>query len=183
MKRYALLIMPIFVAVFVICGCFSAKIKGSLPPPAPPVASNAFHVGAAKTDITPMPGYPMAGFATAGRISRGVWTRLYARAIYLEDMQGRSIALVSCDLWAIPGGLADRVAELVATEYSTPQLGREQIVLSATHTHNGPGNFSTSALYNFFASPKLGFDEKLFDFLSHRIAVAIAQAWQNRRPA
>jgi neutral ceramidase len=112
-----------------------------------------------------------------------VWTRLHARAICFEDVQGSSMAVVSCDLWAIPGGLADRVAELVATEYGIPQLGREQIVFSATHTHNGPGNYSTSALYNFFASPKQGFDENLFDFLTHRIAFAIAQAWQSRRPA
>ena len=89
--------MPIFVFVFVFCGCMSVKIKGSLPPPTPPVASNEFRVGAAKVDITPMPGYPMAGYAAAGRISRGVWTRLYARAIYFEDMQGRSMQ-------EVPGG-------------------------------------------------------------------------------
>lgn len=183
MKRDLLIFMPIFVVIFAFCGCFPAKIKGSLPPPTPPVASYEFRVGAAKSDITPMPGYPMAGFSSAGRISRGVWTRLHARAICFEDMQGRSMALVSCDLMAIPGGLADRVAELVATEYGIQQLGREQIVLSATHTHNGPGNYFTSVLYNLFATPKVGFDKKLFDFLSHRIAVAIAQAWQSRRPA
>ena len=183
MKRYSLIFMPIFVLMFGICGCMSLKIKGSLPPPAPPVASNEFRVGAAKTDITPMPGYPMAGFAAAGRLSRGVWTRLYARAIYFEDMQGRSMALVSCDLWSIPGGLADRVAELVATEYGIPQLGREQIVISATHTHNGPGNYCTSALYNLMASSQQGFDMDLFDFLSHRVAGAVAQAWQSRKSA
>mgnify|MGYP000007310690 CR=1 FL=1 len=183
MKRHLPIFMPIIVLIFATYGCMSAKIKGLLPPPAPPVASNEFRVGAAKTDITPMPGYPMAGYAAAGRISRGVWTRLYARAIYFEDRQGRSMALVSCDLWSIPGGLADRVAELVATEYGIPQLGREQLVLSATHTHNGPGNYCTSVLYNLMASSQQGFDENLFDFLSHRIAGAISQAWQSRQPA
>jgi neutral ceramidase len=183
MNRYSMIFMPILVLLLGGCGCLSAKIKGSLPPPAPPVASGTFQVGAAKVDITPMPGYPMAGFAAGGRISRGVWTRLYARAICFEDMQGRSMTLVSCDLWAIPGGLGDRVAELVAIKYNVPQLGREQIVLAATHTHNGPGNYATSVLYNLFASPKQGFDQDLFDFLSHRIAGAIAQAWQSRTQA
>ena len=130
-----------------------------------------------------MPGYPMGGMSAAGKLSRGVWTRLYARAVAFEDAEGRSMAMVSCDLWAMPAGLADRVAELVASEYGAPRLGREQIVLAATHTHHSPGNYSSSPLYNTLASPEPGFDRDLFDFLSHRIARAIGEAWQNRRPA
>ena len=183
MKRYSLIVMPIFVSIVAIYGCFPAVIDGSLPPPASPDPPHEFRVGASRTDITPMPGYPMAGYAAGGRISRGVWTRLYARAICFEDKQGVSMALVSCDLWSIPGGLADRVAELVSTKYGVVQLGREQIVISATHTHNSPGNYCTSALYNLFASPQQGFDENLFDFLAHRIAAAVAQAWDSRKQA
>jgi neutral ceramidase len=56
------------------------------------------------------------------------------------------------------------------------------MILAATHTHNGPGNFSSSKLYNQMASPEGGFDRDLFDFLAHRIAGAIAVAWKNRRP-
>jgi len=167
--------------IWVLAGC--ASISGKLPIPSPPVATGEFRVGSAKVDITPMPGYPMGGYSAAGRISRGVWMRLHARAVCFEDADGHSLALVSADLWAVPAGFADRVAELVSRDYGVQRLGREQIVLAATHTHNGPGNFSSSFAYNELASPQSGFDRKLFEFLAHRIAAAIAAAWENRVPA
>jgi neutral ceramidase len=170
---------PLLIALLTSC----ASISGSLPTPEPAVPPRQFQVGAAKLDLTPMPGYPMGGMSAAGKLSRGVWTRLYARAVAFEDAEGNSMAMVSCDLWAMPAGLADRVAELVATDYGAPQLGREQIVLAATHTHHSPGNYSSSPFYNTLASPESGFDRDLFDFLSHRIAGAIGEAWQNRQPA
>jgi neutral ceramidase len=93
------------------------------------------------------------------------------------------MAMVSCDLWAIPAGLADKAAELAITRYGADRLGREQIVIAATHTHHSPGNFSSSRLYNTLASPEHGFDRELFDFLADRIAWVIAEAWKNRKPA
>lgn len=164
-----------------LAGC--ASITGLLPAPGPPVATGEFRVGAAGIDITPMPGFPMGGYSAAGRISRGVWMRLRARAVCFEDAAGHALALVSADLWAAPAGFSDRVAELVSRDYGVRRLGREQIVLAATHTHNGPGNFSSSFAYNELASPQSGFDRKLFEFLAHRIASAVAEAWRNRLPA
>jgi neutral ceramidase len=93
------------------------------------------------------------------------------------------MVLVSCDLWAMPGGLADRVAELLASDDATRHLGRAQVVLAATHTHHSPGNYATTPLYNAFASNRSGFDERLFEFLAHRIATAIATAARTAEPA
>jgi neutral ceramidase len=151
-------------------------------------ASGTFQAGAAKVDITPPPGYPMAGYSLAGKLSRGWWTRLYAKSIYLEDSQGSRLVLVSCDLQGIPAGLADKVAEIVATKISSTHpdsayIGREQIILAATHTHNGPGNFFTSPAYNAQASPLSGFDEAVFDFLANRIALSITKAIASKKPA
>lgn len=174
-------VLAVSLLIGVLAGC--ASISGLLPAPGPPVATGEFRVGAAKVDITPMPGFPMGGYSAAGRISRGVWMRLHARAVCFEDADGHTLALVSADLWAVPAGFADRVAELVSRDYGVRRLGREQIVLAATHTHNGPGNFSSSFIYNELASPQSGFDRKLFEFLAHRIASAIAAAWRNRLPA
>lgn len=162
-------------------GC--AAIHGTLPAPAAPVPPGMFQAGAAKVDLTPMPGYPMGGFSAGGKIARGVWTRLHARAVAFEDADGNAVALAACDLWGIPGGLADRVAELVATTYGAPRLGREQIVVAATHTHHSPGNFASSPLYNIFTSPLAGFDRDLFEYLAHRIALAVSAAWKHRQPA
>lgn len=159
------------------------SISGTLPAPASKEPTGVFRAGAAKVDITPPPGFPMGGFSIIGKTARGYWTRLFARAIYLEDHEADAIVLVVCDLWSIPGGLSDRVAELVAHEENARHLGRGQIVLAATHTHHSPGNFSTSAMYNQFASPRAGFDGRLFDFLAHRIAAAVAAAARTAEPA
>ena len=162
-------------------GC--ATIKGRLPAPVPPQATGAFQAGAARVDITPVPGFPMGGHSVGGQIARGVWNPLAARAIYLEDPQGHSLVLVACDLWSLPAGLADRVAELVAADPAGSHLGRNQIVLAATHTHQSPGNFSSCALYNDFGSVKSGFDRELFNFLASRLAGVILEAARTKEPA
>jgi neutral ceramidase len=127
--------------------------------------------GAARIDITPPPGFPMGGSAYAATYGRGYWTRLYARAFYFRDAEGQALALVSCDLNAIAGGLQAKVAWLLRD--SELGLTRENLILSATHVHHGPGNFMSYKIYNDVASPHSGFDNNLFEELAQRIAHAV----------
>ena len=159
------------------------RISGMIPAPTSLPTTGTLHAGAAKVDLTPIPGFAMGGHSIGGTVARGYWTRLFARAIYLEDAAGNSIVLVSCDLWSMPAGLGDRVAEILASEAGVRHLGRGQIVLAATHTHQSPGNFSSARLYNDFAQRWAGFDDHLFEFLAHRIATAISEAFTTRQPA
>src|SRR5690242_19185025 len=129
-------------------GCASWKIDVPRYTPPPPAASGRFVAGAARIDITPPPGIPLGGHSIGGKISRGYWTRLSARAFYFRDESGQSLALVSCDLFAIPAGLHARVAYLLATEKHI-SLPPANLILAATHTHHGPGNYMSSAVYNF----------------------------------
>ena len=170
---------------FIVCGligCSTASLTIDIPKAGKPPATGGFLAGVAKVDITPLPGYPLCGFGPEGRISRGVWTRLHAHSVYLEDRLGNNLVMVSCDLWSMPGGLADRVAEIVSKEGKIP-IGRDRMIIAATHTHLGPGNFTSWEIYNTFASSKEGFDENLFEFLSHRIAQSVEQAFSSRTPA
>ncbi|MGC9970830.1 MAG: neutral/alkaline non-lysosomal ceramidase N-terminal domain-containing protein [Bryobacteraceae bacterium] len=166
-------------ALLFCAGCASVKItipKYSVPTPQAP---GRFLAGAAKVEITPPPGYPLGGHSIAGRIARGYWTRLYARSFVFQDAQGRSVALVSCELFAIPAGLHAEVARLVASEHHVP-LGPEALILAATHTHHGPAGYMSSATYNW-GGPLPGFDGALFHFLAERIAKAVGDAWQDAR--
>lgn len=164
------------------CGC--VRIKGMRTTGAPPATPRLeFMAGVAKVDITPLPGYPMGGHSIAATLSRGFWTRLHAAAIYLEDARGTNLVLVSCDLWSMPAGLADRVADLVAHAPAGRRIGRQGIILAATHTHQSPGNFSSSPAYNELASPVAGFNQPLFDYLAQRIAAAVLGAVSNAQPA
>src|SRR5262245_9703410 len=161
-------------ALMLTTGC--AVVAGNLKPPVPRPVGAGLRVGTAKVDITPMPGFSMAGHAVAGKTARGYWTRLYARVIYLEGDDSDSVVLVVCSLVGIPGGLVDRVAELVRATKGGQHIGRDQIVISATHTHHAPGNFFTAELYNGFASKFGGFDPRLFEFFAQRIATGIVSA-------
>jgi neutral ceramidase len=157
------------------------RIRGEVPAPAAaPIASQGLRVGAARVDLTPIPGIPMA-YSLDGKVSRGFWTRLYARAIYVEDAQGGAIALVSCDLPHIPNGFGDRVAELAGETPGIAQLGRAQIILAATHSHHSPQNFFSDKYYNSLPSPRSGFDPELFEFLARRITTAILDAATAKR--
>jgi neutral ceramidase len=139
--------------------------------------------GAAKVDITPLPGVPLGGHSFEGGTGYAVWTRLWARAIYLEDEHGEPLVLVVADLWSIPAGLADAVVERVREHHGLGHIGRAQLLLSATHTHHGPANFASSRLYNRSASNHMGFDPELFEFLVGRIAAAVAEAARARAPS
>ncbi len=145
-----------------------------------PSARPRFSAGAAAEDITPPPGFPTGGHGPAGDVARGHWMRLRARAFFFEDRKGRTLALVSADLFAIPAGLHARVARLVAQRLAEKKvavaLAPEALVIAATHTHHGPGNFLTARIYNQFGSSYPGFSLELFEFLADRIARAVTAA-------
>jgi neutral ceramidase len=147
------------------------------------MAASGLRAGAARVDLTPIPGVPLGGFSIAAKVSRGFWTRLWARALYLEAPDGTALALVATELMIVPEGLADQVVALLHEDGATRHIGRENLMLAATETHQSPGNFFTSSFYNDFSSPRTGFDRELFDFLARRIADAVKQAVAGRMPA
>lgn len=142
----------------------------------PPTATGAFRVGAAKVDITPPPGFPTGGHGPAGNVARGHWTRLFARAFYFEDARGQALALVSCDLFAIPVGLQRLAAQRVAERDPRLSLPPDRLVVAATHTHQSPGNYMTSPTFNQFASSYPGFSAPLLEFLADGVATAVLEA-------
>src|SRR5204863_9194159 len=115
---------------------------------------------------------PSAGFA------RAYWTRLYARAFFFCDTAGHPLILVSADLFALPGGLAERVTRSVVTRWAQQGLAipRDAIIIAATHTHQSPDNVMTARVYNQFGSKYDGFDRELFEFLERQVTAAIDSA-------
>ncbi|MDD4357183.1 MAG: neutral/alkaline non-lysosomal ceramidase N-terminal domain-containing protein, partial [Smithellaceae bacterium] len=136
--------------------------------------------GVGRADITPRPGMPMAGYSANGNYGRGFRTRLYARVIYLKPLDKGPVALVQCDLLTGSELVHRRVAELVAGKTDLDLRG---IMLSATHTHSGPGNLSGSNFYLMHTANAGGLDMKFFDFVTGQIAAAIIDAYNSRRPA
>jgi len=138
--------------------------------------TGTFRVGVGKADITPPPGYPTGGHGPAGTLARGHWGRLEARTFFFQDAEGQRLVLVSVDTFAIPSGLRLEVARRAG-------LPPDAVLVAATHTHHGPGNYLTCATYNQFGSAYSGFSHDLFEFLAARIAKAVLTAEASLRPA
>lgn len=166
-------------------GCATIRIEPTVAdaptPPAEP--TTPWRVGAAQVDITPPPGYATGGHSTESALARGVWTRLQAQAIYVEDRSGTPLVLAVADLWAVEAGLVDAIAQRLRQHPGLRHVGREHLIVAATHTHHGPVGFSTAKIYSAFAGSQAGHDPALFDMLTTRLTAAIAQAAASRRPA
>jgi neutral ceramidase len=139
--------------------------------------------GVAKVDMTPPAGFPTGGHGPAGALARGYWARLFVRALFFADKSGSPLILVSFDSFAVPGGLSAAVSQKIVERWSNEglRIPPDAIVIAATHTHQGPGNYLTAGAYNQYGSKYPGFDKRLFDFLVDRTVTAIDSAIRDAR--
>jgi neutral ceramidase len=135
--------------------------------------------GAVDVDITPPPGMPKAGYSANAHHGSGFRTRLRARVLHLRA-GGTSLALVQCDLLGGSSVVHHLVARAIADHTDVPLAG---LMIGATHTHAGPGQYLGTDFYNRFASNRSGFDPAFAQFLVERISDGIIEAVATRRPA
>ncbi len=76
----------------------------------------------------------MAGYLDRKRPSEGVVHDLWAKALALEDAQGRRVVIVATDLVGLPREVSEEVAARVKKKYG---LERGQLMLNSSHTHSG----------------------------------------------
>src|SRR6476661_11206297 len=145
----------------------------------------AFEAGVGRSDVTPPTGFYTMGYVRSDAVARGQHTRLYARAIVLEQ-GGHKLALVATDLGFTPGGMTFEVGKKLASR----GFDERNIVISASHTHSGPAGWSPFGSDNF-VPPTLGTpttfslatDRQLYGFLIDRVALAVARADDDLGPA
>lgn len=139
-------------------------------------------VGTGIFDLTgPASRVNMMGMAQPEQITEGIWNRLFARAYAFADLADTTrMVYVSADICFVPGGVTEAVVNLVQQKLGADQYSFENIMLSGTHTHSGPGGYSTETLYDITS---LGFVKKNFDTIVQGLAAAIIQAHQTRRAA
>ena len=95
---------------------------------------HALQAGAAKLALELPLGGPLAG--DVSRMGRGATDQhdpITVRALYLEDQETR-ILIVSADVYSITRLLREQVIAMLPEE-----IPAEHLILTATHTHNGPG--------------------------------------------
>ncbi len=143
--------------------------------------NSVFNIGAGIYDITgPAAEQGMMGYAMINQQTMGTHSRLWARAFVIESpCNGKRVVFVNVDLGQVFQAVKEKVVQKLRTKYGDLYVD-ENVLITAMHTHSGPGGYSTYALYNFST---LGFSRKNFDTIVDGIVVAIERAQNNMTKA
>jgi len=90
------------------------------------------YIGFSKTDITPEPGLPMAGYVNRKGKSIGAHDSLNARILYMSSNDD-DLVLISLDLIRVDDNLREKLEAVIMKNY-----GIKNVIITATHTHSGP---------------------------------------------
>jgi neutral ceramidase len=145
-------------------------------PTAPPIL-----IGTGISDITgPIAEVRMMGYANIDQVASGLHMRLYARAfVFANPNSGRRVVMVTAELGQIFSSLKQGVIRRLQQIYG-PKYDDGNVMISATHTHAGPGGYSHHAIFNITC---LGFIQQNYDAIVDGITKAIVQADGNVAPA
>jgi hypothetical protein len=145
-----------------------------------PARAAELWIGGATVDITPDRPVALDGHRNL-RISNKIESRITATALALESREGDKALdqaiIVSCDLVAIREGVLQKVRDTVKPRL--PDFDLNKLFLSATHTHNAP--VTAEGRYTLPATGVMKPAEYV-EFMTARVAEAIAESWQKRRP-
>ncbi len=102
--------------------------------------NNTLQIGLACIDITPPLSFPMAGYYNV-RLSTGTSDPLLAKALCFQQnsasgTQDKPCVLLICDTISINSGVTTEIRNRIHVQTGIP---RENILITATHTHTGPG--------------------------------------------
>jgi hypothetical protein len=136
--------------------------------------------GAARVKITPDRPMWLSGYASRTRPAEGTLLDLWAKALVLEDPDGRRVALVTMDLVGIPRDLSLAVRDDITKKHKLP---RECVCLSVSHTHSGPvvGN-NLSAMY-FLDDAQQRLVDDYAKSLHEKLVAVVGSAIGNLAPA
>ena len=155
---------------------------------------DCLEAGAARVPLGVPAGAPLAGYGSPTRRlllpdlfgrhphafwfqpSQGLRDSLAARALVLQSA-GRRVGWVALDLLAVDRTFTAEVEERLQAA-GVPAL---TLIVSASHTHSGPGSFVGSELMGWLTLDRL--DETVREALLDAVVAAVRQADAGRRPA
>ncbi|WP_257424010.1 neutral/alkaline non-lysosomal ceramidase N-terminal domain-containing protein [Nocardioides carbamazepini] len=131
-----------------------------------------WRAGRGLADVTGEPwGVGMMGYGMPDQRTRGILSRQYARAFVLDDGH-RRVAFVVADIGMFFQTTVAAIHERLSARFGT-RYGPDNVVLTATHTHCGPGGHGHDILYNITTG---GFRPRTFERLVDGVVEAIARA-------
>ncbi|WP_199609511.1 neutral/alkaline non-lysosomal ceramidase N-terminal domain-containing protein [Flocculibacter collagenilyticus] len=131
-------------------------------------------IGSAKYDITgPAADAGMVGYGEVSQTTQGIHTRLWSRAFVIADKtNSKRVVFVSADLQSITQGVKQGVIKKLQAQFGS-RYNDENVMLTATHTHVGPGGYDHYVMLNMSA---LGYDSKNYQAIVDGIYDSIVAA-------
>ncbi|CAM3707611.1 neutral/alkaline non-lysosomal ceramidase N-terminal domain-containing protein [Tsukamurella ocularis] len=143
------------------------------------MTATGWRAGWAKTDITGEPwGVGLMGYGMPGQRGRGLLTRQWARAFAVATNSHR-VVYVAADIGMFFQAAVDEITDRLAVA-TAGRLSAENVVLTATHTHCGPGGHGRHPLYNITT---LGQHRRTFHRLVDGVVRAVLDAEAALAPA
>jgi hypothetical protein len=107
--------------------------------------NKGWKAGVSSVVITPKQPMWMAGYANRDRPSEGKLVDLWAKALALEDENGKQLVIVTADLVGIPKELSNHIRDQMESKF---RLTRSQVIINTSHTHTG--RLLTNALTDIY---------------------------------
>ena len=143
--------------------------------------SRPIEIGVSRIDITPTYPVRMTGYGNRTNVFDSIEQKLWAKALVLHQKGKPVMVWVTLDVVGFPGYFADALYARLVQKIGLKE--RAHLVISATHTHNGP---ETGVLVNIFGatpSPNHLADVKLYrDNLLDKLEKVVVDAYELKAP-
>jgi len=145
-----------------------------------PSQAGEWMVGAGMYDITgPAADRGMVGYGNTDQTTKGIHTRLWSRAFTMGKTGTENyVIFVSADIQSITQGVHQGVMKKIANDNNlSPYLNQTNVMLTATHTHVGPGGYDHTAMLNMTA---MGYDSDNYNVIVDGIYQSIVDAFNTK---
>lgn len=139
-----------------------------------------WNAGVASVNITPKLPMWMAGYGSRNRPGDEVVQPIHAKALAIEDKNGKIAVIVTLDILGIPRIVRDAVEEQVKSQFG---VSPSYLMMNASHTHSGP---EIRAIETFFGKENPQRTERVNlyrDNLEKKIVKVIEEAFSKMEPA
>ncbi|SDI98303.1 neutral ceramidase [Actinokineospora alba] len=155
-----------------------ALLVGGLP--TAQAAPTTYLVGRGISDVTgPAAENGMMGYSKFDQKTTGIHQRQRSRAfVTVDQATGKRVAYVNADLGMIFRAVQEGVLGKLKSRYGDLYT-QQNVLLSATHTHAGPGGYSHNLAYNLAI---LGFQKQTFDATVDGIVESVVKAHDDLKP-
>lgn len=143
-------------------------------------------IGTGKADVTDsFVGLGMMGFADDLQKAVEVDMNLFSRAFIISQNANElnstnRITIVVADIWSCTQAIKmEVITRLNANPSIVGLFNSDNVLITGTHTHSGPGGYSHYFLYNLTCG---GYDQVTFDIIVNGIVLSIIKAHYNLAP-